>query len=233
MKGVSNALLALVLLIIALVGFGALWLGYLSLTYRPAVAVEYKGEFSDAFLATEGSFSNSFTEQTDCNITNDVLGYNWESCVYRSINELNATKNAFMNDHDLYFPIVFDIDGDVGPDSYISIDTGGGTQSTGVPEDDVLLVDAKIYTHEDESPSSSTLIADLKPFIEDHEDINKVKLSELGLSSLAGDEYVLYVKWHTLTISPAFTTGDDIARITFSLDTTEDVDTAQITVESK
>ena len=37
--------------------------------------VKYDGEFDDGFLATKGWFGNDFAEQTDCNITNDILGW--------------------------------------------------------------------------------------------------------------------------------------------------------------
>lgn len=222
MKGATGAAVWLIVLIMLMfMGFMGIYM--YSMQIPAAVPVTYDGEFKDVYLATKGWFSNSFSEQVDANITNDVIGYDWNNAIYRTITPLNATSNPEANDKDLYFPIVFEIDGNVGDDTKIDIDTGAGTQTTGVPTDDITLVDAKVYTHED-SPS---LLYDLQSEIEDHQDIDSARIGPLS-----DGEYVLYVKWHTLSISPAFTTGDDIARITIDLDTTGDVDTAQITVES-
>ena len=223
-KGIS-ASIAAVLLLVGIVAFGGIaymYLNYVALAGKPLAAI-YDGEFNDAFLATNGNFPTSFSEQTNCNVTSDILGGAWENCVYRSITALNATASVAMNDHDLVLPLVLDIDGAVGPDTKIDIDTGAGTATTGVAADDVPLVGVKLYTHED----NPVPVLDLSGGIEDQEDLDNYKVGYL-----AGGEYVLEIKWHTSTISPAFTTGDDIARITVDLQTTGDADTAQITVES-
>jgi len=190
----------------------------------PRVPVEYEGEFDDAFLATKGWFYSDFTEQVDCNITDDILGGDWASCVYRTRLALNATAEPSVDSRDFVISLVFDIDSDVGPESTIDIDTGAGTASTGKPTDDLSLVEVKLYTHEDEP----VLIKDFTELIEDQQDLDNAEIGR----ALAGDEYVLWIKYHTKTISPDFTTGDDIARITFELDTDGDVDEARITLES-
>jgi len=205
-------------LIVISLAMGLTYIGYNQ--YKASLlaavpAVTYDGEFDDGFLATDGWFTTSFTEGTDCNITDDVLGGStWAtSCVYETSTALNATANAHM---------VVDIDGPVEAID-IDFDMGAGSQTTGVPTDDIDLVDAKIYTHEDDPK----LIYDLSGYIEDVEDLDAT-----GLGPLAKGEYVIWLKFHTKTISPAFTDGDDIGRLTIELDTSEDVDKAQITLES-
>jgi len=226
LKGMSNAMtLVMVLLvgILALGGFAAY--SQMSVTRAPTTAVTYDGEFDDGFLATDGWFTTSFTEATDCNITNDVLGSDWSTCIYSTNTALNATANPEMNDHDLYFPFVIDIDGPV-KSMDIKYEMGAGTATTGAPEDDINLMDAKLYTHED----NPKLIYDLKPYIEDTVDLDAKNLNMLGFSN--GDEYVIWLKFHTKTINPAFTSGDDIGRLTVELDTEGDVDEAEITIQS-
>lgn len=226
-KGVTSAQLAAILIsiiaIVLVVAVAYFYLLAVAVPYRPPIEIEYNGEFDDAFLATKGWFYSDFTEQTDCNITSDVLGYNWNSCVYRTRLALNATAEASADSRDYQLCLAYDIDNDVGPDTSIDIDTGAGTASTGKPTDDLSLTSVKLYTHEDDP----VLVKDLTDKIDDQQDLDS---EEVG--PLAGDEYVLCMIWHSKTISPDFTTGDDVARISFELDTDEDVDTGQAVVES-
>lgn len=236
-KGVSRTVLGIVMLLVVVVAVGLVGgLYYFAVAprvcpsgyqwdtvTRTCIKITYDGEWGDAFLPTKGNFANSFAQGTDCNVTADVLGGNWENCIFESITALNATAHPTMSDHDLTFSLALKITGgDVGPDTSFEIDTGAGTSSTGVPADDVPLVLAKLYTHTDDPQ----LVVDMSGGIDDQEDL------DYKYGPLAKDEYVLVIKWHTLTISPDFTDGDDIARLTIELDTTEDADTAQITVES-
>lgn len=223
-KGISPVLIVvvLILVVVGLLGTAAVFLA--AIPAAPAVEVDYDGEFDDGFLASKGAFATSFTEGTDCNITSDILGGAWASCVYETSTALNATASAHMSDHDLYFPFVIDIDGPV-EEMEISYEMGAGTSTTGVPEDDIDLMDAKLYTHEDDP----TLIYDLEPYIEDIEDLD----ATLDMKRYRkGDEYVLYMIFHTKTINPAFTDGDDMGRLTIELETEEDQDKAQVTLES-
>ena len=227
MKGLTSAQLAvLVILGITVIAsiFAVAWV-----SLKPAAVVaptEFEGEFDDVFLATKGPFYSDFTEYVDCNITNDVIGNNWNNCIYRTSVALNATADSAVSSRDFVLSLALDIDGDVGPDTKIEVDTGAGSRSTGEASD-ITLTTVELWTHEDEPEK----IADLTNYIEDQEDVD-VKLEDVGISYLEGDEYVLKVIWHTKTISPDWTTGDDIARITIDLDTDGDVDKAQILVES-
>jgi len=225
MKGISGAIVAVIFLVVIISVIGVFAVYYMAISavprYIAPVAVEYDGEFDDAFLATKGWFYSDFTEGTDCNVTSDILGGAWENCIYDTRVAWNATASSAVDSRDWVLSLVFDIDGPVGPESEIDIDCGAGTMSTGTVAD-YALTEVKLYTHEDDPK----LVVDLTKYIEDQEDLDNAKVGPLN-----GDEYVLYIKWHTKSISPDFTDGDDIARITFDLDTTEDVDTAQVTVE--
>lgn len=221
-KGVSTAVLLLLALVIivpvAILGYYAF-----TLAVRPVhVPVDYDGEFKEGFLATKGWFYSDFKEYKDCNVTSDVLGADWgDGCIYRTITKWNATNSSAINSKDWVLSLVVDIDNPVEKMN-IDIDTGGGTQSTGKPEDDCSLTTLKLYTHEDDPAE----LYDFKGSIDDQQDV------DMDTGALDGDEYVLYVVWHTKDVSPDFTAGDDIARIELSLTTSEDADSAKITVES-
>jgi hypothetical protein len=225
MKGISGAIVTVIFLVVTISVIGVFAVYYMAISAVPRVAPiapTYDGEFDDAFLATKGPFYSDFTEGTDCNITTDVLGGpTWTNCIYDTRIAWNATADTSVDSRDWVLSLAVDIDGPVGPSTEIDIDSGAGTSSTGQVAD-YALKEVKLYTHEDDP----VLIEDLTNFIEDQEDIDN---AEVG--PLEGDEYVLYIVWHTKSISPAFTDGDDIARITWDLETSEDVDTAQITVE--
>ncbi|RLJ07483.1 MAG: hypothetical protein DRP16_03355 [Candidatus Aenigmatarchaeota archaeon] len=221
MKGLKGVSPLAVLALLVLTVFGIAGMAMLAqLTVQPTV-VKYDGEFDDAYLATKGWFYSDFTEQVDCNISNDVLGGDYSSCVYRTIKALNATADSSVNSRDFVISLVIDLDGDV-KDMEINGKLGNGVASTGKPADDIIIKEVKLYTHED----NPRLVKDLTGYIEDQTEI------DANTGPLSKDEYVLYMVFHTKTISPDFTTGDDIMRLEMELDTEGDVDTAKITLES-
>jgi len=217
MKGISNAMLAVILIAAMLVSatlVGGLWYA-VSLAAVPA-AVEYNGEFDDAYLATKGWFYSDFAEETDCNITSDVLGgSSYTSCIYKNS---SAFDLVVSNATDMTLSLVLDIDGGVE-----NMEVDAELQNTGTLKaaDDMVIKDAKLYTYDD----SPTLIKDLSPYIEDHTEID----GETG--PLAGDEYVLYILMRTKALTAVGAAGDDLLKIDLDLTTTEDVDAARITVE--
>ena len=189
----------------------------LSVTPTP-VAIDYDGEFDDAYLATKGNFYSDFTEGTDCNITADVLGgAAYTACIYDTTQDIGvgATTNATNYQLDL----VIDIDGDVE-----DLEIEGTLQNTGTGQaaDDFQIVTAEIWTYED---AGETILVYEIPI--DNED----NQFEGNTGVLAGDDYVLHIVLKTMIISPGFANGDDIMRIDLDLTTDGDVDAARITLE--
>ncbi len=90
-------------------------------------------------------------------------------------------------------------------------------------KDDAVIMDAAIYTHEDDPVE----VFDLKPYIED--------LTEIDATTgpLEGDEYVILIHLRTKTVSPDAASGDRIGVLNLKLDTTGDVDEAYATLVSK
>jgi len=219
MKGVSNAVIGLVLFIVVIAIVVVSTGLYLAL--RPAVPVEkvvYDGEFDDGFLASKGWFFSDFIEAVDCNITNDVLGQAEDTtCVYNSTVHMNSSYNS----RDFYISWVFDID---GPIKDLEIDGSLKNSDTLQAKDDFTIVDAKIYTHED----SPVEMVDLRNFIEDQVEIDG------NTGPLDGDEYVFWVHLRSKAISPAASAGgtDDIFVLHLSADTSGDTDEAYATFQS-
>jgi len=220
MKGISGAMLAFIF-IFALLGIAFVGIALYQITRPAPVVVEYTGELEDAFLATEGNFVSDFTEQVDCNITDDILGKNYASCVYRTRIGWNATAYPYVDSKDWEFPIVIEVSGPVKMDfnAYLV------NEDTGQAKDDAYLRSIKVYTHEDDPK----LVSDLTSEIEDQDEIDTtIELPESG-------EYVFDILLHTGTISPDFATGDNILKIDIDLRDTEsgvDVDEGHILVES-
>ncbi|MHA1866386.1 MAG: hypothetical protein ACTSWZ_07760 [Candidatus Heimdallarchaeaceae archaeon] len=219
MKGVSALVIAFIMLALVMgIGFMAYYATTLAVRVPP---VTYDGEFDDGFLATKGWFTNDFTEVVDCNITSDVLGWKENaSCVYQSTIAWNATAENSINSRDWYFAWVVDLD---GPVKKMDVNFELSNKDTLQAADDAVIVDAKIYTHED----NPTLVFDLKPYIEDQVEIDATT------GPLAGDEYVIWIHLRTKTVSPDAVTGDRIGVLNLKIDTTEDVDEAYATLISK
>jgi len=194
---------------------GMVWYQQAQLAVRP-VAVKYEGEFDDGFLATKGWFGNDFAEQTDCNITDDKLGWKIDgSCVYDTIKALNSTADSSVDSRDWEFAWVMDIDDDV---EYLDV----SVELVGDAQDYLYIKDAKIYTHED----NPQLVFDLQPYIEDHTEI------DAKTGPLEGDEYVLWIVFHTKQVDEHFSAGENIAEINLKIGTSGDVDEAYVTVEN-
>jgi len=220
-KGVAPWVVVLMVLGIALVVLIPLmYLGYLAVTPAPpAPAVEYDGEFDDAYLATKGDFYSDFTEGTDCNITSDVLGgSDYSSCIYDTATEIGGAQNSTEYQLDL----VLDIDGDVE-----NCEFEGTLQNTGTGQakDDIVIKEIQLWTYEESDETE--LIMDSDDFIIDNEDGEFE--GETGV--LAGDEYVLHILLKTKLVSPAFADGDDIMKVKVDLTTDGDVDAARILLE--
>jgi len=239
MKGVSAIIVAILLIVVTIsvvAGFYA-YSTWMASVYAAPVAVTYTGEFRDVYLATEGGFYSDFYEHTDCNITSDVIGYVWQSCVYNTTIALNSTPcmgGAFcpgqlaqtnVDGRDFTLALVYDLKGTSGPLSEVNYAMGAGTDTTGVPKSDVSLTKAELWTHED----TPTLVADLSSYISDGYDLDSAVVGR----ALTSGEYVLQLVFHTKVISPAFTEHDNIGRITFELQTTGDVDKAQVELDSQ
>lgn len=193
----------------------AVWAGvtYLAVPVVP-VAVDYDGEFDDAFLADKGNFYSTFTEGTDCNVTSDVLGASgYTNCIYDT-NVDNATNGT-----EYRLDLVIDIDDDVE-----NMEIEGKLQNTGTAQcaDDMVIVEAEIWTYDDSD--ETILVYEIPIDNEDHE-----FEGETGI--LAGDEYVLHILLKSKLISPAFAAGDDIMLVKLDLTTDGDVDAARITLE--
>lgn len=208
-----------IILIIAVLGIG-LFAAWLFAITRPVVEVVppvYDGEFRDGFLATKGWFTNDFAEQTDCNITDHVLGeaYGVEySCVYETIIELNATAVPSASSKDYEFSWVVDIKG--GPVE--SMDVAFELKDDGVTY--FSIKDAAIYTHEDEP----TLVYDLAPYIEDLEEIDATT------EPLEKDEYVIWIKLHSKAVAQHFSDAEEFGSLNLKLETSEDDDEAYATL---
>ncbi len=186
------------------------------LTVTPvAVAVDYDGEFDDAYLAVKGNFYSDFTEGTDCNITSDVLGgAAYATCVYDTVTTLNTTNSTLYQ-----FDLVIDIDNDVE-----DLEIQGTLQNTGAGQaaDDITIVTAELWTYDD--VGESVLVYEIPIDNEDDE-------FEGNTGVLAGDDYVLHVVLKTMLIYPLWNDGDNIMLIDLDLTTDGDADAARITLE--
>lgn len=208
----------IVLGVVAVLGIGIYAVATLSVTPVTPVAIDYDGEFDDAYLAVKGNFYSDFTEGTDCNITSDVLGGSaYTACIYDTTTELGA--GATTNATEYRLDLVIDIDGDVE-----DLEIEGTLQNTGTGQaaDDVIIMEAELWTYDD---AEDTVLVYEIPI--DNEDDQ----FEGNTGVLAGDDYVLHVVLKTMLISPAFANGDDIMRIDLDLTTDGDCDSARITLE--
>jgi hypothetical protein len=187
----------------------------------PAAAVTYDGEFHDGYLATENNFFSDFTEIADCTITNNVLGSRGSDCVYQSTIAWDATAQPSVNSRDWYFAWVADIDGPVRG-MRVRFELTNNAASHLQAADDARIVEAAIYTHE-ENPRK---VFDLTPYIKDGTEID----AKTGV--LQEGEYVIFIKLRTLAISPDATSGDEIGLLRLRLDTSGDVKEAYVTLTS-
>lgn len=223
MKGISNAALVVILLIgaISVVGIGVAWYSSYAaslLAMQQASAVTYDGEFSDGYLATEGNFHNDFAENTDCNITNDILGGGTnQSCIYYPTSWWNISAGSNRN---WYLAWAFDLNGDV---KKVNVEVDLSNLNTLQAVDDADIVSAGVYTHDD----NPQLVYDLTPAIEEGSKID----ADTGV--LADGEYVLYLEFQTGLVNPSAVSGDRIANIELKADTTGDVDKAFVTLDAR
>ncbi len=217
-KGAGPAVWLIVLFVVLGVAavVGITWgITTLSVTPTPVVA-DYDGEFDDAYLATKGNYYSDFTEGADCNITSDILGKDYASCIYDTSPDMDSvTRNSTEYQLDL----VIDIDGDVE-----NMEIEGQLQNTGTGQakDDIVIKVVELWTHED---SDETVLIYEVPI--DNEDGEFE--GETGV--LLGDDYVLHVVLKTKLITPEFADGDDIMKIQLDLTTDGDVDAARILLE--
>lgn len=217
MKGISNAVLVVALLVVMIVGILSAFAVYLAIKPVAIPTVTYDGEFDDAFLATKAWFYSDFTEGVDCNITSDVLGGSgYTACIYDTATAWNATLSSAVNSKDWEFDLVLDID---GPVKSMEFDCNLQNTGTGQAADDAIISTAELWTYEDEPTKVEDLTIDDQTAI-DHQ-----------TAPLAAGEYVMHVVLHSKTISPDFADGDDVLRCEVDLDTEGDVDAARITVE--
>ncbi len=211
--------LIIMFVVLGVVSLGGIIYGVaLAVTPGVVVAVDYDGEFDDAYLAIQGNFYSDFTEGTDCNITADVLGGGaYTACIYDTTQDIGA--GATTNATEYRLNLVIDIDGDVE-----DLEIEGTLQNTGTGQaaDDFQIKEAELWTYED---SDETVLVYEIPI--DNED----NQFEGNTGVLAGDDYVLHVVLRTTVITPAFANGDDIMRIDLDLTTDGDVDAARITLE--
>ena len=171
MKGISNAVLAVIFIIsLAAVAIGTWSITELAVTKVPtyvAPAIEFDGEFDDAFLPEKGWWPYHAIEQSDCNITSDVLGgSDHTSCIYDTIIRW-AGGTAGINASTRVFSYVYDIDGPVE-----AIDFDIALQNTGTCQlrDDAIISDAKLYRYDDDI-GKADYIVDLTSYIEDNVDL--------------------------------------------------------------
>jgi len=218
-KGIATWLVVLLVIgVIAIFAIPLAYVGFAAVKPVPA-AVEYEGEFDDAYLATKGDFYSDFTEGTDCNITNDVLGgASYTSCIYDTATDIGGTQNST----EYRFDLVLDIDDDV---ENMEIEANLQNTGTGQAKDDIVIKEAQLWTYDD--PDEAEMLFDESTLLIDNEDGS----IEGETGPLAGDEYVLHIVLKTKLVSPAFADGDDIMKIDLDLTTEGDVDAARITLE--
>ncbi|MHA1971470.1 MAG: hypothetical protein ACTSW1_00675 [Candidatus Hodarchaeales archaeon] len=219
-KGLSG-LAILLIIVAAVIGIASVvgivyWMS--TMGAAPAAEIEYDGEFDDAYLATKAWFYSDFSEGTDCNITNDVLGMStYGTCIYETNSRIYGNASGITNSSDFQIDLVLDLSDDV---EEIDFDCELQNTGTGQAKDDIVIKEASLWTYEDDPEK----ITDLE--IEDQVEIDDV------YGPLEGDEYVLHIVFHTKTIDPQFADGDDIMRCAIDLTTDGDVDKARITMES-
>ncbi len=136
-----------------------------TLTAVPVVvAVDYDGEFDDAYLATKGNFYSDFTEGTDCNITADVLGgAAYISCIYDTTQDIGAGATTDATAYRL--DLVIDIDNDVE-----DLEIEGTLQNTGTGQaaDDLIIDEAELWTYDD--ADETVLVYEIPIDNEDNQD---------------------------------------------------------------
>jgi len=218
-KGAMAVWVVVMLAVLAVAAVAGITWGFTTLSVAPvAVAVDYDGEFDDAYLATKGNFYSDFTEGTDCNITSDVLGgAAYTACIYDTTTDLGA--GATQNSTTYQLDLVIDIDNDVE-----DLEIEGTLQNTGTGQaaDDFVLQVAELWTYDD--ADEAYLVYEIPIDNEDHQ-------FEGNTGVLAGDDYVLHIIMKSQLISPAFAAGDDVMRIDLDLTTDGDCDAARITLE--
>jgi len=218
MKGLAPSVTALIIILFVIAAVAGTAGYFMLAAVRPSVPIPYDGEFKEGFIPTEGNFLMDFTEYADCNVTDDYLGTSdYAGCIYRSNVVINDTDKG--NSTDLFYALAVDID---GPVQDLAVEADLQDTGTCKPSDDITIVWAQMWTHED----TPVKIADLTI-----SDSNKID-GNTGPIRTKG-EYVLYTKMRLGAISPNCVTGDDLMKIQLDLTTTGDVDAARILLESK
>ncbi len=216
-KGAMNPVMIGLLIVLGVAVVGGITWGITTLSVTPAVAVvDYDGEFDDAYLATKGNFYSDFTEGVDCNITSDVLGKNYGSCIYDTAPDMDSVT---ANSTEYRLDLVIDIDGAV---ENLEIEADLQNTGTGQAKDDIIIKEAELWTHED---SEESVLVYSIPI--DNEDDSFA--GDTGV--LAADDYVLHIVLKTMLVTPEFADGDDIMKIQLDLTTDGDVDSARILLE--
>ena len=214
-KGAMAAWAIVVLSVLAVAAVVGITYGVTSLSVAPTpAAIDYDGEFDDAYLAVKGNFYSDFTEGTDCNITSDVLGGAYTACIYDTSTNINVSNSTTYQ-----LDLVIDIDGDVE-----DMEIEGTLQNTGTGQaaDDMTIVAAELWTYGD---SDESVLVYPIPIDNENDEF------EGNTGVLAGDDYVLHVVLKTQLVIPMFATGDNIMLIDLDLTTDGDVDAARITLE--
>ena len=215
-KGTMPVWAIIVLSVLAVAAVVGITYGVTTLSVAPAVAaIDYDGEFDDAYLAVQGNFYSDFSEGTDCNITSDVLGgAAYTACIYTTLTSVNVSNSTNYR-----LDLVIDIDNDVE-----DLEIEGTLQNTGTGQarDDIEIVEAELWTYDDSD--EAVLVYEIPIDNEDSQ-------FEGNTGVLAGDDYVLHIVLRTQLVIPMFATGDDIMRIDLDLTTDGDVDAARITLE--
>jgi len=216
-KGEVSPLVVAFLAILTMIALGAvayiLWLA----VKPPVPVIKYIGELEDVFLPTEAWFASELTEYIDCNITDDILGKDYASCVFRTGKAWNGTADPAVEYKDWEFSLVLEVSDAVQGE----IEAYLVNEDTGQAKDDAMIRKAEIWTHEEEPTKIATL------------PIEELWSVDTTFTLPEGGEYVLYFIVKTKDIDPDFITGDNIMKIDIDL-TAEagDVDEGHILIES-
>lgn len=234
MKGISSAALAVIFIVaiaaVAIGVWGVTQLAMIRVPYVPlVVAIEYDGEFDDAFAPAKGWWSNDFTESIDCNITSNVLGgSDYSTCVYNSMVAWTSGNPVNINSTKKIFAEVIDIN---GPVEKIEIQLELQNTGTCKPTDDVTISDAKIYRYDDKI-AQDAWIFDLTPYIEDLISVDATVTRPNDAAYFDDGKYVIWFEFSIKQFVPDCATGDDIFKLDIDLTTDGDTDAARILGQS-
>jgi len=161
-------------LVLSLVGLAIGSILALLLAYFLYIAVKppplkYTGELENAFLPTKGWFSPDLTTHIACSITNDILGKDYQSCIFRTSPSLNSSSgNRFVVGKEFEISVALEVDGPVN----LGIE--------GEVVNNASMLTFEVYTHEDEPKFLGKILVEERKEFE-----SSVVLPEEG-------EYVLY-----------------------------------------